>query len=341
MRFPIKTIQIYLFFLVVVCSFSCKQSTRPNVSAVKVNIKIERFDQDLFKGKLAPVNQTIEQLKSKYPIFYNDYVQRVFVGSQLAPEDILTGLFKDPAFSDLQKETDSVFPTMKAYEQGLSESFSYVKYYYPAAKIPKMLTFISGFAYQTIVGDDYIGIGLDMFLGKNSQFYGGIAQSVPRYMSRRFEPQYIVPRVMETYAHETLFPPSDSANTLLDKMIYNGKILYFLDNVLAENLPDSLKIGYTDKQLQWCAHYKKEIWAYFMENNLLYNSNYQKIQVYLSDGPFTPGLGVNRESAPKLGIWTGWQIVRGYMKNNPEITLQQLMANTDAQGILNKSKYRP
>ncbi|RYD80660.1 MAG: gliding motility lipoprotein GldB, partial [Sphingobacteriales bacterium] len=70
-------------------------------------------------------------------------------------------------------------------------------------------------------------------------------------------------------------------------------------------------------------------------------TEYQKIQVYLSDGPFTPGLGENRESAPKLGVWTGWQIVRKYMKENPKITLQDLMADNDAQRILNLSKYKP
>lgn len=341
MKFSIKTAQIYLFFLVVTAFFSCKQNNRPDVSAIKVNIQIARFDQDLYKGKEAPANETITRLQQHYPVFYNDYVQRIFGNTQLSPEDILSGLYKDPAFADLQKETDSVFPTMKPYEKELSENFQYVKYYYPKAMVPKFITFISGFAYQTTLGDGYMGIGLDMFLGKNSQFYGGIVQSVPRYMSRRFEPQYIVPRIIETYAHETLFPASDDAQTLLAKMIYNGKILYFLDNVLAENVADSVKIGYTDKQLQWCEMYKKEIWAYFMENNLLYNSNYQQIQVYLSDGPFTPGIGVKRESAPKVGVWTGWQIVRAYMKNNPDITLQQLMANNDAQGILNKSKYRP
>jgi hypothetical protein len=36
----------------------------------------------------------------------------------------------------------------------------------------------------------------------------------------------------------------------------------------------------------------------------------------------------------------GLQIVRSYMKNN-EVTLAELMKETDSQKILNKSKYRP
>ena len=73
----------------------------------------------------------------------------------------------------------------------------------------------------------------------------------------------------------------------------------------------------------------------------MYETDFQKIQTYLNEAPFTPGLGEKNQSAPKLGVWTGWQIVRKYMSKHPEVTLPQLMAMTDAQKILNDSKYRP
>jgi hypothetical protein len=66
-----------------------------------------------------------------------------------------------------------------------------------------------------------------------------------------------------------------------------------------------------------------------------------KIQKYLAEAPFTPGVGENSSSAPKLGIWTGWQIVRKYMEKNPEISLQQLMLEKDSQKILTDSNYKP
>ena len=71
------------------------------------------------------------------------------------------------------------------------------------------------------------------------------------------------------------------------------------------------------------------------------NSKAIKIQKYIAEAPFTPGIGEKSDSAPKLGIWTGWQIVKKYMDKNPELTLQQLMHENDAQKILNESKYKP
>ena len=66
-----------------------------------------------------------------------------------------------------------------------------------------------------------------------------------------------------------------------------------------------------------------------------------KIQKYLTEAPFTPGIGEKNESAPKLGIYIGWQIVKKYMKKNEDVSLQDLMKNANYQEILTRSKYKP
>lgn len=340
MMYNVKHWQIYLIFLFAITFISCSHSNRPDVSNIQVDIKIERFDQELFNGKNKDVVNVDKQLALKYGVFYDDFIHRI-LDSKYSNTESLANLYHDQAYTDLSKEVDSVFPNLNVQEEGLNETFKYIKYYYPKAKIPKFISFASGFAYQMPVGDNYLGIGLDMFLGKDSKFYRAIVQSVPLYLSRRFTPEYIVPRVAETYAHEELFAEPDDNRTLLSKMIFQGKILYFLDQVLPENVGDSTKIGYTQQQLDWAQNFEGDIWAYFLENNYLYETDYQKIQVFLSEGPFTPGLGENRDSAPKLGVWMGWQIVKKYMKTHPDITLQELMADNDAQKILNQSKYKP
>lgn len=340
MRLNAKYSQIYLFFLCVTVFFSCNQDKRPDVSDIKLNIKIQRFDKDLYQGKGKDITQTDLNLRNKYGTFYQDFTQKMVGNQVLKSTDILNILYKDKAYTDLNKEVDSVFPNLKAAEEELTESFKYIKYYYPNTKIPKFVSYLSGFAYQVTLGNDYLGIGLDMFLGKNSKFYPAIVQSVPMYASRRFTPQYLVPRVNEVFIREELFLERDEDQNLLSKMIYNGKILYFLDQVLPKSTPDSVKIGYTAQQMEWCKNYEGNIWGLFLQNELLYQSD-QKIQVFISDGPFTPGIGNQKESAPKLGYFIGWQIVKKYMQENPSITVQQLMADTDYQKILTKSKYKP
>ena len=58
----------------------------------------------------------------------------------------------------------------------------------------------------------------------------------------------------------------------------------------------------------------------------------------MDERPNIPEIG---EKCPgRIGSWVGLDIIRAYMENNPEISLQELMANPDAKDILNKSKYK-
>lgn len=341
MKYNVKYSQIYLFFLCVIVIFSCKQENKPNVDHIKLNIKIKRFDKDLYAGQTKDPLETDAELTKKYGAFYTDFTHKMVGDPSLSNLEVLAGLYKDPAYTALNKEVDSVYPNLNTTEQELTQTFKYIKYYYPKVKVPQFISYLSGFAYQVVQGENYMGIGLDMFLGKDSKFYGAIVESVPMYQSRRFTPAYITPRVAEVFAREELFKERDEDQNLLSKMIYNGKILYFLDQVLPTTMSDTLKIGYTPTQLAWCKKFEGNIWGFFLEEDLLYQSDLQKIQKFITDGPFTPGLGEKKQSAPKLGLWIGWQIVKKYMKENPDLTLQQLMAETDSQKILTKSKYKP
>jgi len=109
---------------------------------------------------------------------------------------------------------------------------------------------------------------------------------------------------------------------------------------LLENVPDTDKIGYTEAQLKWARRYQQDVWAWFVQENLLYNTDYLRIQKYFTEAPFTPELGQNNESAPKLGSYIGWMMVRKYMIKHPEMGLKELFAIENAQEILEDSKFK-
>ena len=336
--------QIYLFFLICLIFLSCNDKKAPNISNIKLNMKIERFDQELGSLKPDEIFDKIPALRKKYTWFFDDYMEKIISAGAVTDTVYYTNLrsiIQNKDYLELKSTVDKTFPDLKQQEEEINRAFKYIRYYYPKQKLPRLISFLSGFAVQTPIGNDYIGIGLDMFLGENgSRFYPALRQSIPGYIARRFNPNNISPRVIEAFIREEMFPDQDSDRNLLSKMIYNGKILYLMDAVMPET-NDSLKIGYTKEQLEWCSENEASIWAYLLQNDLLFESDYMKIQKYLAEAPFTPGLGENSDSAPKLGIWTGWQIIRKYMDKNPEISLQQLMLEKDSQKILTDSKYKP
>ncbi|HEY8783167.1 MAG TPA: gliding motility lipoprotein GldB [Mucilaginibacter sp.] len=340
-----KTTQIYLFFSISLLLTACGHHKKVDVSNIPVNVKIERFDKEFDLMETKPMGPQAAYLKKKYGVFYRDFIALLLQDEDINTNDtayfkLMRKVFATRAYNDLKHDVDSVYPSMDKEQAELTDAFRHIEYYFPQKKLPRVITYYSGFEAQTTVGNGYFGIGLDLFLGGNSRFYPSLTEAYPHYLSRNFNAENICPRVIEGLAREDMFPESDSSKTLLSKMIYNGKIMYFMDMILP-NVADTTKIGYSTAQLKWCKEFQSKIWAYFLEENLLYESDFPKIQKYLTEAPFTPGLGEKNESAPKLAVWTGWQIVREYMDKHPEVTLPELMADNDAQKILNESKYRP
>lgn len=342
-----RLIQKYFFFLIIaITNYSCEEKSiikRPDVSSIDVNVKIDRFDQEFKSLKSGDILKSNTKWQQDYPFFYTDYmVEMLEVGDpkdSLYVESVLSKVIQKKDFIDLNAAVNKVFPNLKKQEEELTKAFKYIKYYFPAYQVPKVIAFVGGFSFQTPIGEDYLGIGLDMFLGADSEFYPALVKSIPLYISRRFTPENITPRVIESVLRQEILPEPNAISNTLQYMIYNGKIMYALD-VILENVDDTLKIGYTQKQMDWARHYQKDIWAWFLSENLLYSTDYIRVQKYFSEAPFTRELGSNNESAPKLGSYIGWMIVRTYMERNPNVSLDELLLKDDAQEILEGAKFK-
>lgn len=322
---------------------SCEHQKGPDVSAITVNTKILRFDSTMSRLNSQSISKMAPSIRTQYGAFYDDYISGMLQAGHTLDTNYyknLRAIITNPDYVSLQKDVMEKFKDMHPYEESLNDAFKHVKYYFPEQPIPQFIAFFSGFAVQVPVGDNYIGIGLDMFLGANSTYYPALRQSIPQYISRRFTPENIVPRVTETYVREDLYPEPEQVHSLLDRMIYNGKVMYVLSSFLPEQ-PDSLLMGYTKPQQEWVEKYESGIWGYFLQENLLYETDYMKVQKYLTEAPFTPGLGEHNESAPKLAVYLGWKIVQKYMEEHPQTALKELLMKKDAQAILNESHYRP
>lgn len=336
-------VQIYLFFFTALILTSCQNKKAVDVSHIDVDIRIERFDQDLKTLQPDNITKRLPVLEKKYSTFYQDYMEQMLSAGSTSDTAYYANMrliLTNDDFHALKTEVGAAFKDLSNKEGELRDAFKHIKYFYPDVQIPRIISFYSGFTVQVPLGKNYLGIGLDMFLGAGSKFYPALRQSIPQYISRRFTPENITPRLIETFVREEMFPEPDDLNSLLDRMIYNGKVMYFMQSVLPE-VPDSLIINYTSDQQQWAENHQSDIWGYFLENNLLYESDYMKIQKFLTEAPFTPGIGNRNESAPKLALYTGWQIIREYMERNQNVDLPALMKNTDYQQILTDSRYKP
>jgi hypothetical protein len=174
-----------------------------------------------------------------------------------------------------------------------------------------------------------------MYLGKGSKFYD--AMQIPAYKQLVMRREYIAGDLLKAWMMKE-YPNTIKSGTLLSEMIYQGKLLYLADAMMPSS-DDTLKIGYTKAQIEWCGRHENDMWGFLIKNKLLYSTELTDISKYTGEGPFTTGFV--KESPGRAGVWIGWRIVRSYMKANPKTTLADLMKENDAQIVLSKSKYKP
>jgi hypothetical protein len=237
---------------------------------------------------------------------------------------------------------------MKKQEKEIIKGLKHVKYYFPSYTLPaKLITFIgpmdayfegSTGGYGDVITTEGLAIGLQLHLGADFSMYKsemGLAL-YPAYISRKFTPEYIPVNSIKNIIDD-MFPDRSSDKTLIEQMVEKGKRIYLVDQLMPD-IDDTLKIGYTAKQLKGCIENEGMIWNYFVKNGLIYNNDPSLIKNYIGDSPNTPEFG---EGAPgNIGLFIGWQIVKKYMDKNESVTLTQLM-NTDPKKLFEESKYRP
>ena len=335
MRFSLPTILVLYVLLLAGCK---EDSLDVDVSSIDLELEFKRLDQDLFSLNPAAGETDTDALHKKYGDFFVDYCEGVlrignptFEGFQYSVAQFITDESMRTLYEDVQFEFDD----LTSIEKELTQAFRYFKYHFPDSTIPEIVFNVSALNYAIIATHTTLGIGLDMFLGANYPVYPMVG--LPKYMYDNMRPEQIVPQAMKGWLQAT-YETDTKRETLLDYMIFEGKLLYVLDAVLRQTL-DSTKIGFSSNAMQWCSTYEPRIWAHLVDQELLYATEYMNINKWINQAPFVAG--IPKDSPGRLGQWVGWQIIRKYMQENPEVTILELMENQNAQDILAKSKYKP
>ena len=313
------------------CGNSPSENKINEVDLPDINIEVKRYGEALFQLDTLNLSEGLKSIKPRFSYFLDADLDDPNNVQQI--RDFIT----DTSLINIYRKSKLVYPNNDFLNEELSTAFSYFNYYYPSEQLPEVYTYISGLQYENPVWvqDSVMIIALDVYLGNDFESYFGLG--LPKYKIACMRPENLAVDVMKYFYHQDLSVRT-MQKTLLDRMVAGGKLLYFLDRVLPSTA-DSVKICYTEEKLNWAIEHEKSVWAFIIENDLLYSTDYQSQTKLIKDGPFTTGL--SRQSPARLGIWIGWQIVSDFMKNNPGTSLQDLLHMTDSQELLHKSAYKP
>ena len=314
-----KKFGYFLVVFLIILSCSDDKTVSDEILNIEVDYEIERFD----KFFIGPEAEDLSKLKEAYPFMFSKrYSDSVWIARR-----------QDTLQQQLHAEIAKVFDEVE--EDQIALLFKHMTYYFDVFKTPRVITVPSDVDYRNkvIVTDSITLIALDNYLGEDHEFY----RNIQKYLSQNFRKEMIVSDLAEAYGKRYIYQASQK--TLLDNMIYFGKLLYFKDMIIPLE-SDENKIGYTKAQLDWAKANESPIWQYFIERELLYSSNPKLANRFINPAPFSKfNLELDNESPGRLGQYIGWQIVRSYMENNDVSFVDML--RTDPKEIFDNARFKP
>lgn len=291
-----------------------------DVSKIKINLELQRFDVDFYTS----TKENLSNTKKKYPMFFPHDNDSIWVNKIFNKDE-----------RELFNETQKLYPNLTFLEQQLEDLFRHVKYYDDKFIVPLVITMLTNVDYDNRVLFDsgFLLVSLDCYLGAHHKFY----IDFPEYIKQNNRKQHIIVDVAKSIINKQM--PPNNERTFIEKMVYEGKKMVLLEAYLPA-ISDREKIGYNIEKYAWARSSEEYVWKYFIEKELLFDTSKTLTKRFIDTAPFSKFyLSEDNLSPGSIGVWIGWQIVRAYMKNN-DVSLSQLLA-TEEHIIFKKSKYKP
>lgn len=328
-------------YITLIASFAlicCKREKRhANLTEIDFDVKIERFDSAFWILDTTQMAEEFVRLQTEYPDITPIYTENVVQFGH--PDSSITHstykLFRtNEEVKQLYEDALNMYSDMKDIEEDLTMAFRRAKYFLPQIPTPRIYCHVSGLNQSLIVDEEFISLSIDNYLGSDYHIYEKIGiykYQRPNMCREKVASDYITAWLSSEFANSL-------ADNLLSDIIRHGKILYIV-SVLMPETPEHIIMGYSPEQWDWVKNNESNMWNTLITTKDLYTTSMLIKNKYIGDGPFTKPF--TQDSPGRAGAWLGWQIVENYMRHNPEISIQQLFQQPDAQVILNNSNYNP
>lgn len=353
-------LRLGLIYLLLGWVIACNRDPNGDIKNIELSLDFERVDSLMYECSRSLSTQSEIDILEAYKthlepektFFYeylglnryrsspglegNDSQLDTLLANELEP------FLHDPNVFQLLDTIQSTFPSGFPFKEEILPPLKRIKKYFPDSQFPAFRTHVNNYAsggdYSTVDQfvsiPGYISFGLHYFLGAEWPYYPA---NIPKYMRKRFSPEYAPVLLVRNVAEEFVIPLSIKRQPhLLERMIHSGIKQYFIHQMLP-NTADSLLFLYSKEQMEWAELFEQEIYEELSAK--FYNTDVLVQRDYLSEKPYTTSLSL--ESAPRLGEYAGYKIVAAYMRRNPKITLAELCEMDDFQTIFRESRYKP
>ncbi len=329
-----KILSILIFFSL----FSCSENSSIKCFDVKESssVQIVRFDKAVH-SVIENSSLSDKELRDVYPVFYPIYIESILGLGNVDSIDCVKKMmeyFSNPDFQSLYRDVESTFSNINEIQKDLKTAFHRLQIYLPQLKIPTFYVHVSGLNQSVVVGEGFISLSLDKYLGENYPLY---QNSFYSYERKSMQSSFILKDYLAAW-YFSEYPLSAHKPSLIDQMLYNGR-LYYLYSLLLPKQSEYQLLGFTKDEFQWLEQHESYLWESLVNQQKLFDSDQVFISKWLGASSFS--YLTFGEIPGKVGIWLGYRIIQSYVAMQREIILDDFLIEQDYNQILIKSKYHP
>lgn len=217
-------------------------------------------------------------------------------------------------------------PPLDSVEAVLGQAFA-------DADAPQLVGVVNPYNSPVVSDGGFIFIGLNHYLGADSEAYAGF----PEYIRRNKTLRRLPVDVVEEYLLDK-YPMPDSTRSVLNMLLYVGAIHNAALHMLPDNTSEATVLGMTDVEYRWCLDNEQRIWQKLIEDNMLYSSDPDLLARLFAPAPAATLINANAPGNTMHFI--GLKIAQAYERNTGLDALPTAEYVFDHKTLI-KSKYTP
>lgn len=328
-----------LFSLILLLSVSCKDHSSLTVlSDEEIDpIYIQRFDKEFLIQIENEGCSDLAVIQRNYPEFFSVYVESVLGVSSVDSvgyERALFDYFANPNIRQLYWDTLLLYDDIEDIQSELSRAVSILHSYIPSMNLPAFYAHVSGLNQSVVVGDNFISLSLDKYLGNDYPFYQASFYS---YERRCMNSHHIVKDYLAAWYYSN-YSCNGETGMLIDHIIYYGR-LYYLYSLLFPKKSEQEIMDFTNSEMKWFEKNEAYLWTSLVNDHKLFQTDPLFASKLLGNASFS--LFTLGTVPGKAGIWLGYKIVKSYVASGNVTELDDLLSEKNYRRILEKSKYNP
>lgn len=299
-----------------------------DVSDVKVSVNFVNMDSIIMNSKTkSDFDGHSNRWKKSFGELYDYQQYCLSINPEKTPDvfGILQEFKSDEYIIKLSKVLRSKFNAKATTKNKalLIDGFKHLKYHLPNSKLPKNVVFMNTlFTTGVFCTEENVGIGMEWYIGGNHELVKQVPNSrITSWMKGRMKLEFLERDVVYGWLSTNIV--DETKGNLAEHIIRSGKIMYLTEAAFPE-LEKNIILRYSKKHYDWALENEYSYWEFLVKEKMLYRVKELDIANMINDGPFTPGIPGD-DVPDRLGQFLGWRIVKQYMDENENVSLEQLI----------------